>query len=295
MRVLHVAAELFPLVKVGGLADVMAALPAAQRALGADARLLLPGFPALLQGLQDLEPLGEMPGLPGAGPVRLLLGRSASGVPVYLLDCPSLFDRPGGPYEERGDSHLKFGTLGRAAARVAQDGDLRGWRPEVVQAHDWQAGLTPVHLALAAGPRPRTITTIHNLAYQGIYPRSLLGALELPLSSFHLGGVEFYGQINFLKARPGLRGPDHHREPHLRRGDPAPGPGRGPGRAAGPPDPGPDGDPQRRGLPGVEPRHQPAPVLPLRPPAPGRPQDQQEPAAAGGGPGGGARRSRCSP
>ena len=199
MRVLHVAAELFPLVKVGGLADVMAALPAAQRALGADARLLLPGFPALLQGLQDLEPLGEMPGLPGAGPVRLLLGRSASGVPVYLLDCPSLYDRPGSPYEERGDSHLKFGTLGRAAARVAQDGDPRGWRPDVVQAHDWQAGLTPVHLALASGPRPRTITTIHNLAYQGIYPRSLLGALELPLSSFHLGGVEFYGQINFLK------------------------------------------------------------------------------------------------
>jgi starch synthase len=200
MRILHVAAELFPYVKVGGLADVMAALPAAQRALGADARVLAPAFPALLAGIEDLEPAGPVAGLPGAGAGRLLLGRSGSGVPVYLLDCPALFDRPGGPYEERGDGHLKFAALAWAGARLGLDGDAGGWTPDVVQAHDWQAGLTPAYLALAQRARPRTVATIHNLAYQGLYPRSLLGAVNLPPSCFHPDGVEFYGQINFLKA-----------------------------------------------------------------------------------------------
>lgn len=199
MRMLHVATEIFPYVKVGGLADVLAALPAAQRALGADARVLTPGFPALLRGVQGLEPAGELPDLMGFGPARYLLGRTDSGVPIYLLDCPALFDRPGGPYEESGDSHLKFGAFAWAAARLALAGDAGGWRPELVQAHDWQAGLVPVHLA-AAGDRPKTVMTIHNLAYQGIYPATVLAALGLPAACFHPGGAEFYGQINFLKA-----------------------------------------------------------------------------------------------
>jgi starch synthase len=199
MRMLHVATEIFPYVKVGGLADVLAALPAAQRALGADARVLAPGFPALLDGVQGLEPAGELPDLMGFGPARYLLGRTDTGVPIYLLDCPALFDRPGGPYEESGDSHLKFGAFAWAAARLAMAGDAGGWRPELVQAHDWQAGLVPVHLAMA-GQRPKTVMTIHNIAYQGIYPATALAALRLPAACFHPGGAEFYGQINFLKA-----------------------------------------------------------------------------------------------
>lgn len=200
MRILHVAAELFPYVKVGGLADVLAALPAAQRALGADARVLAPGFPALLKGIQGLEPAGAVVDLPGAGSGRLLLGRTDSGVPVYLLDCPALFDRPGGPYEELGDSHLKFGALAWAGARLALDGDSAGWTPDVVQAHDWQSGLVPVHLALGPWGRPKSVMTIHNLAYQGIYPEPVLAEVNLPPTCFHPGGVEFYGQVNFLKA-----------------------------------------------------------------------------------------------
>jgi starch synthase len=202
MRILHVATEIFPYVKVGGLADVVAALPAAQRRLGADARVLVPGFPAVLQGVAHLEPAGELPGFvpAGLGPARLLLGRSDTGVPIHVLDCPALFDRPGGPYEDSGDSHRKFGALGRAGAHLALAGDAHGWRPEVVQAHDWQAGLVPALLAQAGGPRPGTVMTIHNMAYQGLYPRALLGELGLSADCFHPGGVEFYGQINFLKA-----------------------------------------------------------------------------------------------
>ncbi|MDR3671734.1 MAG: glycogen synthase GlgA [Holophaga sp.] len=200
MRILHVATELFPYVKVGGLADVLAALPAAQRSLGADARVLLPGFPALIQGIPGLEPAFAGADLMGLGPARCLLGRTGNGVPIYLLDCPALFDRPGGPYEESGDSHRKFGALALAAADLAMAGDNQGWRPELVQAHDWQAGLVPALLAQRGADRPRTVMTIHNLAYQGLYPRALLPELGLDPSCFHPGGVEFYGKINFLKA-----------------------------------------------------------------------------------------------
>ena len=200
MRILHVAAEMFPYVKVGGLADVMGALPAAQRAVGADARVLLPGFPALLRQLPDLRPVGGLEDLLGQGPARFLRADTPDGVPVYLLDCPPLFDRSGGPYDDWGDSYRKFAALAWGASRLALDGDDAGWRPEVVQAHDWQAGLTPVYLAQAGRERPRTLVTIHNMAYQGLYPRELLAELRLDPSCFHMEGAEFYGQINFLKA-----------------------------------------------------------------------------------------------
>jgi len=200
MRILHVATEIFPYVKVGGLADVMGALPAAQRALGADARVLVPGFQALLQGVPRLESAGAIPDLMGLGPARFLMGRTASSVPIYLLDFPALFDRPGGPYEESGDSHLKFGALAWAAAHLSGNGDAHGWRPDLVQAHDWQAALAPAHLALGGGPRPKTVMTIHNMAYQGIYPRTVLPPLHLSPACFHPAGAEFYGQLNFLKA-----------------------------------------------------------------------------------------------
>ena len=199
MRILHVATELFPYVKVGGLGDVMGALPGAQRSLGADARVLLPAFPALLEGIPNLRAVGVIPDLLGQGEARFLLGRTDTQVPIYLLDCPALYQRPGGPYEERGDSHIRFAALAWAAAHLALTGD-GGWRPEVVQAHDWQAGLIPAYLAQQPGPRPRTVMTIHNIAYQGVYDPALLGVLGLDPAGFHPEGLEFYGQINFLKA-----------------------------------------------------------------------------------------------
>lgn len=200
MRILHVAAELFPYVKVGGLADVMGALPQALRAEGADVRLLLPAYPALRDALGGVVSAGPLGPFAGVGEARLLLGRTAAGVPLYLLDLPSLFDRPGGPYDERGDSCLRFGALSWAAARLGRQGDAQGWRPQVVQAHDWQAGLAPAYLALEAGPRPATVMTIHNLAYQGRCPPSVLKPLGLPASAFHLHGLEFHGDLGFLKA-----------------------------------------------------------------------------------------------
>lgn len=200
MRILQVAAELFPYVKVGGLADVMGALPQALMAEGADVRLLLPAYPALREGLETLVPAGDLGAFGESGGARLLQGRTGAGIPLYLLDLPSLFDRPGGPYAEQGDSHLRFGALSWAAARLGRHGDAKGWRPQVLQAHDWQAGLAPAYLALEGGPRPATVMTIHNLAYQGRYPAAVLPELGLPVSAFHLHGLEFHGDLGFLKA-----------------------------------------------------------------------------------------------
>ena len=200
MKILHVATELFPHVKVGGLGDVMAALPGAQRALGEDARLMLPGFGPLLRNIRDLEPAGGFPDLLGQGEARLLRGRTADGVPVYLLDHPGLYDRAGGPYAEGGDSHLRFGALAWAASIVGRYGDANDWRPDVIQGHDWQTGLIPAYYAQDPGPAPATIMTIHNMAYQGIYSAEVLPGLWLGPSVFHPEGAEFYGKINFLKA-----------------------------------------------------------------------------------------------
>lgn len=200
MKVLHVSAELYPLVKVGGLADVMGALPQALKALGVDVRVLMPGYPGVMNGIRIEGEAGRISGIPGVGEARLLHGRTPADIPIYVLDIPAFYDRPGGPYEESGDSHFKFAALSWAAAQLGLHGDWTHWKPRVVHCHDWQSGLAPAYLAFGGAPRPATVVNIHNLAYQGIYPGALLHDLSLPQASFHMEGAEFMGQINFLKA-----------------------------------------------------------------------------------------------
>lgn len=199
MRVLHAATELFPYVKVGGLGDVMGALPPALREAGADARLLLPAYPVMLKGIPALECVRVLPDLLGQGELRLLRGKTDQGVPIYLADHP-LFNRPGGPYEEQGDSALKFGAFSWLAAQVGLEGEGRNWRPDILHLHDWQTGLAPVHVRLAGAQDLKTVLTVHNLAYQGIYAPDELPVVGLPPSVFHMFGVEFHGDLSFLKA-----------------------------------------------------------------------------------------------
>ena len=200
MKVLHVSAELYPLVKVGGLADVMGALPQALQALGVDVRVMMPGFPGVMNGIRIEGEAGRISGIPGVGEARLLHGHTPADIPVYVLDIPAFYNRPGGPYEESGDSHLKFAALSWAAAHLGLHGDRAHWKPSIVHCHDWQAGLAPAYLALSGSPRPATVVNIHNLAYQGIYPSTFLKELHLPPSAIHMEGVEFMGHLNFLKA-----------------------------------------------------------------------------------------------
>lgn len=212
MRVLFVTPECYPLVKTGGLADVSAALPPALNRAGAEVRLLLPGYPAVLSGLSDLQPVGTpLTDLPGGAPARLLIGRMPDGVLAYVLDAPTLYDRPGNPYlgpdgKDWPDNAERFAALSWCAAGfAAEDGLDPWWRPDVLHGHDWQTGLIPAYLELRpdrfAGPfRPGTVTTIHNIAYQGLFGAWMMSDLGLPSAAFRIDGVEYYGGVGFLKA-----------------------------------------------------------------------------------------------
>lgn len=206
LRVLHVAAELYPLVKTGGLADVTAALPPALARRGLDVRVLLPGLPDILAGLGPLKTLVSFGPAFGAGQVHLRLGRlPGSALPVYVIDAPFLYQRPGNPYQGPdglgwSDNHLRFGLLGWVGAQVAAGGLDEQWAPHVVHCHDWHAGLAPAYLAARPGPRPLTVFTVHNLAYQGLFDAPEFPLLGLPPQFFRVDGIEFHGQLSFMKA-----------------------------------------------------------------------------------------------
>jgi starch synthase len=201
LRVLAVAAECFPLIKTGGLADVVGALPGALAAEGVAVRTLLPGYPAVMAALRDAVAVHAFPQLHGA-PAQLLAGRAA-GLDLLVLDAPHLYARPGNPYGgpdgEWPDNGLRFAALAQVAAAIGH-GALSDYVPDVIHAHDWHAGLAPAYLRYDARPRPATVMTIHNLAYQGQFPRDMLAALGLPPQAFTPDGVESYGAIGFLKA-----------------------------------------------------------------------------------------------
>ena len=206
LRVLFVASECAGLVKTGGLGDVVAALPKALVGLGVDVRLLLPGYPAVLRALRSARECARLEAFAQLPAARLLEARLPSGVPAYVLDCAELYQRDGGPYQdahghEWPDSARRFGLLAHAGARIAAaDGPL-AWKPAVLHAHDWQAALAPAYVALSGeAPRAATITTIHNLAFKGSFDATWLGALGLPPSSWSMYGVEYFGQLSFLKA-----------------------------------------------------------------------------------------------
>ena len=202
LRVLAVASEIYPIVKTGGLADVAGALPPALRASGIETRTLVPGYPDVIKALPMGEEILHLPHFFG-GPARLL-GGSHGDIDLLVLDAPHLFARPGNPYvtpdgKDWPDNGVRFAALSRMAADIGL-GAISSFVPDVVHAHDWQAGLAPAYLHCAHRPRPATVITVHNLAYQGQFPREMLDAFGLPPESFTIHGVEYYGTISFLKA-----------------------------------------------------------------------------------------------
>jgi len=203
LRVLHVAAELYPWVRTGGLGDVVAALPPALIELGIDVRLVLPGF----GGFLDAFELGQSIRLRTPfGLERVRIARALvpeSGVAAYIVDHPAFYDRPGNPYaapdgSEWPDNHRRFALLGWVGAALARDVDP-SWRPDIVHCHDWHAGLAPAYLR-ADGASVPSVFTVHNLAYQGFFLAALFPGLALPAGFFAIDGVEFYGGLSFLKA-----------------------------------------------------------------------------------------------
>jgi starch synthase len=206
MKVLHVAAEVFPLVKTGGLADVVAALPPALARQGADVRLLLPGMPPVLEAVRHAKLVCDFGPQFGGARVRVLLGRMPqTDLPVYVIDAPFLYRRGGGPYQtadgsEWPDNLQRFALLGWAGAHLAAgELDVR-WTPDVMHAHDWHAGVGCAYLAAHPPTAAGSVFTVHNLAYQGVFPHEDWRMFGLPARFMSPAGLEYHGQLSFMKA-----------------------------------------------------------------------------------------------
>nr|WP_242481260.1 glycogen synthase GlgA [Rubrivivax gelatinosus] len=206
MKVLHVAAEVFPLVKTGGLADVVAALPVAQAEQGADVRLLLPGLPAILDGVSGARCVIDIGACFGALRVRLLRARlPGDGLVAYVIDAPYLYQRGGSPYqnargEEWPDNLQRFALLGWIAAHLAAADADPQWAPDVVHAHDWHAAMSCAYIADHAATPAASVYTVHNLAYQGLFPMHDWAPLGLASRLMSPAGLEYHGQLSFMKA-----------------------------------------------------------------------------------------------
>lgn len=206
LKILFVVAETWPLVKTGGLADVVPALARALAEQGHDVRLLMPHYRSVEEVFAG-KPAGRFFSvLPGSRRARLVSGRLAGyDIPAWLLHCPALYDRPGGPYADAGgvdwsDNHLRFGLLCKVAAMFGTAGGLHGWQADVIHGHDWHAGLAPAYARLDPAVTAATVFTIHNLAYQGNFDPAVLKSLGIRAAAFQPDGLEFYGRLSFMKA-----------------------------------------------------------------------------------------------
>jgi starch synthase len=206
LRVLQVAAEVFPLVKTGGLADVVGALPQALIAAGADVRLVLPGLPAIVDAVLHQKPLLDIGPLFGAARVRVRLGQMPySHVPAYVVDAPFLYRRAGSPYQsadgkEWADNLQRFGLLGWIGAHLAAGEIDPEWVPQVLHAHDWHAAMACAYMDAHPATTSPSVFTVHNLAYQGLFAQTEFGQLGLPSRFMHSQGLEYHGQLSFMKA-----------------------------------------------------------------------------------------------
>jgi len=210
MEITFVTTELAPFVKVGGLADVSAALPKALRALGHTVTTIVPRFPALeAQGLLLARRLTSLRFTLGARAFEATLfdGRLPSHVELVVVDVPGLFDREG-VYGERGegypDNALRFAAFSRAAAELVRQRAIAGRAVDVVHCNDWATALVPTYLRGLSADLPslsatRSVLTIHNVVHQGVFPKEELPVTGIGWDVFRVDGIEFYGAINFLK------------------------------------------------------------------------------------------------
>lgn len=201
-RVLSVASECVPLVKTGGLGDVVGALPAALARQGWEMRVIMPAYRTLRARTEGWPVVWREDGLWGGN--ATVLSGEVNGVQMLLLDAPHLYDREGGPYSgaagDWSDNAQRFAALSWVAAKIARDGLSDGWRPDVLHAHDWQGGLAPAYLAYGGSEGVGSVLTIHNIAFQGWAPASMLADLRLPADEFYPAKLEYYGLLSSLKA-----------------------------------------------------------------------------------------------
>ena len=201
-KILFACSEAYPLIKTGGLGDVSGALPCAIAALQQEVRLVLPGYREVLEQSGRVKTIARL-NLPTGRATLLERLLPGTRLKVWLVDFPPYFDRPGNPYQGANglpwpDNAERFALFCQAVRALALDRAGLDWQPDLVHCNDWQTGLVPALLSLHK-KRPATLFTIHNLAYQGLFPESTFGALDLPWSFWSPNALEFYGQLSFLK------------------------------------------------------------------------------------------------
>ncbi len=206
MKVLLAASEAGPLAKTGGLADVIGTLPRVLKSLGVEVAVVLPAYRAIDRSRFRLEPAGWSVTVPVSDrsvTAAVLTAELAGGVPVYLPSVAAYFDRDGLYGSAEGDfldNAERFAFFARAVLAVAE----RVGPPDILHCHDWQTALAPAFLRADAGRYPRlrhvkTLLTIHNLAYQGLFWSADWPLLNLDRRYFNPAELEFYGKINYLK------------------------------------------------------------------------------------------------
>ena len=205
LRVLFATSEFAPLIKTGGLADVAGALTAELGKLGVDVRVLVPAYREVLAGIGSTRSVARLPAIGSFPPAELLEIEGAGQQRLLLLKCAAMFERDGGPYVDREaidwpDNALRFGLLSHAAALLSTPASPYDWRPHILHCNDWQTALAPAYHVWRRSPRVPCLMTIHNLAFQGVFPASVLKSLALPPESFRVDGIEYYGNLSFLKA-----------------------------------------------------------------------------------------------
>jgi starch synthase len=202
-RILFCASEVYPLIKTGGLADVAGSLPHALKKLGHDVQIVLPAYASVMAQLKHPPALRLETHIQ-----HHLIGirhttLPGSRVPVWLIDCPELYQRQGNPYldahgEPWADNAMRFAVFNRAITAMALDRYGLNWQPQIVHCNDWQTGLVPPLLAQETW-RPATVFTIHNLAYQGVFDRATFEQLQLDEDFWHYERLEYHNHFSFIK------------------------------------------------------------------------------------------------
>ena len=200
MKILHIGSEMYPLIKTGGLADVLGALPYAQQAMGNDVRVILPLYPQVAEKIGETKEVVTIGTFAGVVTLRFAY---FNGLGVYVIDAPHLFNRRlpyyDDNYQDYGDNYKRFALLSYLGAQLAEGLDHWWGRADILHAHDWQAGLACAYLKSWHSP-VKSIFTIHNIAYPGRFQGYHLAELGLPWEFFSTQGLEFYGEMSYLKA-----------------------------------------------------------------------------------------------
>ncbi len=207
LKILFASSEVTPFAKTGGLADVSASLPSALTELGHQVITVMPLYRSVREGGYDLEQQEKFPSIPFKGQkleTRIYAAKMGQDIPIYFLEREEFFDRKnlyGTPEGDYFDNPERFIFFSRGVLELSQS---IGFQPDIVHCHDWQTSLVLVYLKSlyeknSSFSRARGVFTIHNLAYQGVFPKDMMSVSELPPELFSMNGLEFFGKMNFMK------------------------------------------------------------------------------------------------